>query len=146
MKNRLTALLLILTTVWACEQPTPREKAEKEASLRAQQLLEQLMLEEKMSLVEYNSPAVERLGIKAYNWWSEALHGVARNGSATVFPQPIGMAASFDEPLVEEVFTTVSDEARIKHLQAEPSDIYQGLSFWTPNINIFRDPRWGRGM
>ena len=145
MKNKLISLSLTLL-VLSCTGPTPRQKAEKEADVKARQLLEQLSLEEKASLVLYNSPAVERLGIKAYNWWNEALHGVGRNGAATVFPQPIGMAASFDEALLEEVFTAVSDEARIKHFQAEESGWYQGLTFWTPNINIFRDPRWGRGM
>jgi beta-glucosidase len=93
------------------------------------------------------SPAIPRLGIKQYNWWSEALHGIARNGSATVFPQPIGMASSFDESLIEDVFTAASDEARVKYLEtADKVKSYQGLTFWTPNINIFRDPRWGRGM
>ena len=90
------------------------------------------------------SAAVERLGIKQYNWWNEALHGVARNGSATVFPQPIGMAASFDEPLIYQIFTAVSDEARVKNRIANSEgyiDIYEGLTFWTPNINLFRDPR-----
>lgn len=90
-------------------------------------MLDQLTLEEKAALSVHDSPAIERLGIKRYNWWNEALHGVARNGSATVFPQPIGMAASFDEPLIEEVFTAVSDEARIKHHQAAESGWYQGL-------------------
>ena len=97
----------------------------------------------------HNSAPIERLGIKRYNWWSEALHGIARNGSATTFPQPIGMAASFDTEKVEAVFTATSDEARVKNrLAAESGDVkqYQGLSFWTPNVNLFRDPRWGRGM
>lgn len=98
----------------------------------------------------YNSPAVERLGIRKYNWWNEALHGVARNGNATVFPMPIGMAASFDTELLEEVFTSISDEGRIKWgiaRDANDQDMwYKGLSYWTPNINIFPDPRWGRGM
>ncbi len=119
------------------------------AEERAADLLSRLTLEEKAALSRYESPAIPRLGIKQYNWWNEALHGVARNGSATVFPMPIGMAASFDEALVEQVFTTVSDEARIKHKMAADAgveDIYNGLTFWTPNINIFRDPRWGRGM
>ena len=137
MKTKLfSALLLVL--VCACSGQTPEK--------RADDLLSQLTLEEKASLVLYNSPGIERLGIRPYNWWNEALHGVARNGSATVFPQPIGMAASFDEALLEEVFTVVSDEARIKHHMAEESGHYKGLTFWTPNINIFRDPRWGRGM
>ena len=147
MKTQLITLSLVLAAVvCACQQPTPRQKAEKEAEIKAQALLEQLTPEEKASLLLYTSPAIERLGIKSYNWWNEALHGVGRNGSATVFPQPIGMAASFDEVLLEDVFTVVSDEARIKHFVAEESGWYQGLTFWTPNINIFRDPRWGRGM
>ena len=119
------------------------------AEERAADLLGRLTLEEKGALMKNRSVAVPRLGIHAYNWWNEALHGVARNGSATVFPQPIGMAASFDEPLIYEVFTSVSDEARVKNRLAEMEgdpDIYQGLTFWTPNINLFRDPRWGRGM
>ena len=117
--------------------------------VRAKDLVSRLSLEEKTSLMMHSSAPVEDYGIKAYNWWSEALHGVARNGKATVFPQPIGMAASFDEPLLYQVFTAVSDEARVKNRQArEKGHVgqYQGLTFWTPNINIFRDPRWGRGM
>jgi len=116
---------------------------------RAKELVSKMSLEEKASLMTHSSAPVEALGIPAYNWWNEALHGVARNGKATVFPMPIAMAASFDQPLVNEVFTAVSDEARIKNRQAVASGHvgwYQGLTFWTPNINIFRDPRWGRGM
>lgn len=116
---------------------------------RVDYLLEELTLEEKVSLMMNSSAPVPRLGIKKYDWWNEALHGVARNGSATVFPQAIGMAASFDDELLYEVFTAVSDEARVKHrVAAAEGDLerYQGLTFWTPNINIFRDPRWGRGM
>ncbi len=156
MKNLRTAFLpmaalaCLLAAFQAC---TPKEVSytdkSQPAELRAKDLLSKLTLEEKAGLVQYNSPAVERLGIKAYNWWSEALHGVARNGSATVFPQPIGMAASFDVDKIETVFTAVSDEARVKNrIAAENGRVYQyaGLSFWTPNINIFRDPRWGRGM
>jgi len=146
MKTQLVAICTALLAVSACGGQTPRQKAEQQAQVRARELLEQLSVEEKASLVIYNSPAIERVGIKSYNWWNEALHGVGRNGSATVFPMPIGMAASFDEELLEQVFTAVSDEARIKHHQAEESGWYQGLTFWTPNINIFRDPRWGRGM
>ncbi len=120
-----------------------------DARERAADLLARLTLDQKAALSRFDSPAIPEHGIKAYNWWNEALHGVGRNGSATVFPQPIGMAASFDEGLVEQVFTAVSDEARIKHKQAADEgrhDTYNGLTFWTPNINIFRDPRWGRGM
>lgn len=96
-----------------------------------------------------NSPAIPRLGIKQYDWWNEALHGVGRAGLATVFPQCIGMAASFDDELLYEVFTAVSDEARAKNTEfSKSNDLqrYQGLTFWTPNVNIFRDPRWGRGQ
>ena len=118
---------------------------------RAADIVERLTLEEKAALLRYDSPAVERLGIPAYNWWNEALHGVARNGKATVYPMPVAMASTFDPQLIEEVFTSVSDEARVKYRLARtvenPDNYwYKGLTFWTPNINIFRDPRWGRGM
>lgn len=116
---------------------------------RVTNLLQQLTIEEKISLLGYQSKSVPRLGIPAYNWWNEALHGVARAGNATVFPQAIGMAASFNDALLYECANTISTEARAKynlssknggHLQ------YLGLTFWSPNINIFRDPRWGRGQ
>lgn len=117
---------------------------------RAEDIVKHMTLSEKISLMMYASPAVERLGIKHYNWWNEALHGVARNGNATVFPMPIAMASSFDKELLERVFTAVSDEGRIKWNIArdagEKDMWYKGLTYWTPNINIFRDPRWGRGM
>ena len=149
--KRAVLLLCALAAVLSCT--SKKEISWKDKTLppevRAQDLLSQLTLEEKASLTMHNSEAIERLGIKRYNWWSEALHGIARNGSATTFPQPIGMAASFDTEKVEEVFTAASDEARVKNrLAAEAGDIrqYQGLSFWTPNVNLFRDPRWGRGM
>ena len=112
---------------------------------QARELIAKMTLEEKTGQMMSSTTAIEALGIPDYNWWGEALHGVARNGKATVFPMPIGMAASFDEPLVHEVFTAVSDEARVKNRQAIASGHvgwYQGLSFWTPNINIFREPRW----
>lgn len=107
-----------------------------------------MTLEEKVAQTLYQAPAVERLNIKAYNWWNEALHGVARAGTATVFPQAIGLAATFDEDLLEQVGDAVSTEARAKfNMQQEgkDTDIYKGLTFWAPNVNIFRDPRWGRG-
>ncbi|MGC9451567.1 MAG: glycoside hydrolase family 3 N-terminal domain-containing protein [Oceanipulchritudo sp.] len=116
---------------------------------RVKDLLGRFTLEEKCSLLRYNAPAVERLGIPAYNWWNEALHGVGRAGKATVFPQAIGMAATFNAPLVERVADAISTEARAKHHEAArrgSRQQYQGLTFWTPNINLFRDPRWGRGQ
>jgi len=116
---------------------------------RVDDLISRLTIEEKASLMLYNSPAIERLGIPNYNWWNECLHGVGRAGKATVFPQAIGMAATFDEELIFRVATAISDEARAKHHAAVRKDNraqYMGLSFWTPNINIFRDPRWGRGQ
>ena len=115
---------------------------------RAQELVAQMTLEEKIMQTIYQSPAIERLGIKAYNWWNEALHGVARAGTATVFPQAVDMAAAFDEDLMEQVGDAVSTEARAKFAmqqEGDDKDIYKGLTFWAPNVNIFRDPRWGRG-
>jgi beta-glucosidase len=116
---------------------------------RVKDLISRMTPEEKCSQMLYNSPAIERLGIPAYNWWSEALHGVARMGRATVFPMPIAMAATFDSALIREVASAISDEARAKFnaaLRIGNVTQYGGLSFWSPNINIFRDPRWGRGM
>ncbi|MDD4993194.1 MAG: glycoside hydrolase family 3 C-terminal domain-containing protein [Paludibacter sp.] len=127
----------------------PYQNKQLVADARAEDLLTRLTLEEKVGLMMNGSVAVPRLGIKPYEWWNEALHGVARNGTATVFPQAIGMAASFDNILLNQVFTAVSDEARVKHRQAAQKgeyNRYQGLTMWTPNINIFRDPRWGRGQ
>ncbi|GJM64414.1 glycosyl hydrolase [Persicobacter diffluens] len=112
-------------------------------------LLEAMTLEEKIQQMGNNAPAIDRLGIKEYNWWNECLHGVARNGRATVFPQAIGMAATFDEALIYEVSSAIGKEARIKFNIAQQLGNYaqySGLTFWTPNVNIFRDPRWGRGQ
>ena len=108
-----------------------------------------MTMEELVSQLRYNSPAIERLGIPAYNWWGEALHGVARAGTATSFPQAVGMAAAFDEELSREIGSVISEEGRAKYnmySRKEDRDIYKGLTFWSPNINIFRDPRWGRGQ
>ncbi len=116
---------------------------------RASYLVDKMTLEEKISQMSYTSPAIERLEIPEHNWWNECLHGVARAGVATVFPQAIGMAAMWDRNQMFEVANAISDEARAKHHEFASRNkrgIYQGLSFWTPNINIFRDPRWGRGM
>ena len=115
---------------------------------RAKELVSKMTLEEKISQMCFDAPAIERLGIPAYNWWNECLHGVARSGCATVFPQAIGMAASFDTDMMYKVATAISDEARAKYNEYKRfgyTDYYQGLTCWSPNINIFRDPRWGRG-
>ena len=115
---------------------------------RAKALVAQMTLEEKVSQTLHGAPAIERLGIKAYNWWNEGLHGVARAGIATIFPQSIGLAATFDEDFIEEIADAISTEGRAKfNMQQakDDTDIYKGLTFWSPNVNIFRDPRWGRG-
>ena len=138
-----TAIGLTLTSADIYKDPS--QPAEK----RAADLVGRLSLEQKVSLMQNSSPAIPEFGIKAYDWWNEALHGVGRAGLATVFPQAIGMAASFDDDLLFDVFTAVSDEARAKSVQSGKNGElkrYQGLTFWTPNINIFRDPRWGRGQ
>ncbi|MDQ2640248.1 MAG: glycoside hydrolase family 3 C-terminal domain-containing protein [Pseudomonadota bacterium] len=116
---------------------------------RAADLVSRMTLEEKVAQMQNAAPAIPRLGIPAYDWWNEALHGVARAGEATVFPQAIGLAATFDVDLMGKVATVISDEARAKHhefLRQDKHARYQGLTFWSPNINIFRDPRWGRGQ
>lgn len=121
----------------------------KEARTRAKKLVSQMTLEEKASQLRYDAPAIEHLGVPAYNWWSEALHGVARAGTATVFPQAIGLAAIFDPEFHEKIADVVATEARAKYnafSRLGDRDIYKGLTVWSPNINIFRDPRWGRGQ
>lgn len=121
-----------------------REVAKK----RAEELVSQMTVEERASQLRYDSPAIPRLGIPEYNWWNEALHGVARGGCATSFPQAIGLAASFDKELMKQVGEVISEEGRAKYnaySKKGDRDIYKGLTFWSPNVNIFRDPRWGRG-
>ena len=120
----------------------------KEARRKAQELVMKMTIEEKASQLRYDSPGISRLGIPEYNWWNEGLHGVARAGIATVFPQAIGMAASFDEDMVRKIGDIIAEEGRAKYNAAskqDDRDIYKGLTFWAPNVNIFRDPRWGRG-
>lgn len=148
-KRRIFISLAMMCTITAIGQTLPYQNTTLGAEERADDLLKRLTLEEKTKLMMNGSPAIERLGIPQFEWWNEALHGVGRNGFATVFPITTCMAASWDDALLERVFTAVSDEARVKAQEAKRrGEIkkYQSLSFWTPNINIFRDPRWGRGQ
>ena len=148
-KITLTLLTGTLFALHTTAQTLPYQNPNLSAEERAADLCSRLTLEEKSKLMRNTSPAIPRLGIPQYDWWSEALHGIGRNGFATVFPITMGMAASFDDALLERVFTAVSDEARAKNNIARKAGVikrYQCLSFWTPNINIFRDPRWGRGQ
>jgi beta-glucosidase len=132
------------------DQPVPAyQDPRKTVEDRVRDLLGRMTPSEKISQMLYDSPAIERLGIPAYNWWNECLHGVGRAGIATVFPQAIALAATWNQDLVNRIAEAISDEARAKHhdaLRRGVHDIYYGLTFWTPNINIFRDPRWGRGQ
>ena len=125
-----------------------RSDARKRAAQKAKELVGKMTVEERASQLRYDAPAIERLGIPAYNWWNEALHGVARAGVATSFPQAIGMAATFDAELLKRAGDVVATEGRAKYnalSKENDRDIYKGLTFWSPNVNIFRDPRWGRG-
>ncbi len=125
-----------------------RKEYVEEYRSRAKELISKMTLEEKVYQLRHPAPAIPRLGLKAYNYWNEAIHGVARSGVATVFPQAIGMAASFDDELIGRVADRISTEGRAKFAaqdEYDDRDIYKGLTFWAPNINIFRDPRWGRG-
>ncbi|MCR5512599.1 MAG: glycoside hydrolase family 3 C-terminal domain-containing protein [Prevotella sp.] len=147
--RRLTTLFFMACTITVQAQVLPYQNAQLSAEQRADDLLSRLTLEEKTKLMMDISPAIPRLDIPQFQWWNEALHGVGRNGFSTVFPITMQMAASWDDALLYKIFTAVSDEARAKNQEAKKSghvQRYQGLSFWTPNINIFRDPRWGRGQ
>ncbi len=147
--HRLKLLILFITiTATLCRAQYPFKNSSLPVNNRVHNLLDLLTTDEKINLLLYNSPGVERLGIPAYNWWNEALHGVGRAGRATVFPQAIGMAATFNDPLIQQVANAISDEARAKYnaaIKTNNRSQYLGLTFWSPNINIFRDPRWGRG-
>ena len=140
--------LLLLVKIWG--QQLPYQNPNLSSEERAMDLISRLTMEEKAALMCDVSDAIPRLGIKKFNWWSEALHGYANNADVTVFPEPIGMAASFNDELVYEIFNATSDEARAKYNEAmqrgEENKRFLSLSVWTPNVNIFRDPRWGRGQ
>jgi beta-glucosidase len=145
----LLLLPFLFSSAFAQNSTPSFRNAQLPVQARVNDLLQQLTLQEKISLLGYNSKAVDRLGIPAYNWWNEALHGVARAGRATVFPQAIGMAATFNDALLFEEAGIISTEARAKYNLSVAQDRhlqYMGLTFWSPNINIFRDPRWGRGQ
>ena len=151
MKNIILFIAFFVSAVVtaAAAELLPYQDTRLTAEERAEDLLSRLTVEEKISLMMDRSPAIERLGIKEYNWWNEALHGIGRAGVATVLPQAIGMAATFDEPLMYNAFSMISDEARAKYNMFKAAgdlNRYHCLTFWTPNINIFRDPRWGRGQ
>lgn len=122
---------------------------EEQMQKKAREVISKMTVDEKISQMMNDAPGIERLGIKPYNWWSEGLHGVGRNGRATVFPQPIGLGATFNPELVQQIGAAISTEGRAKFNVAQKINnysIYAGLTYWSPNVNIFRDPRWGRGM
>src|SRR5208282_3073195 len=135
-------------TTTACGRTLPESQTSRRSA--RDDLISRMTLEEKIDQLGHIAPAIPRLRVPAYNWWNEGLHGVARAGIATVFPQAIGMAATFDEPLLHGVADTISTEFRAKYsATVHPdgsTDWYRGLTVWSPNINIFRDPRWGRGQ
>jgi beta-glucosidase len=146
------SLLIFCLIIVGCSKGSefPFQNPELSSKERAKDLISRLTLEEKATLMCDQSDAIPRLGIKKFNWWSEALHGFANNDNVTVFPEPVGMAASFDDELVYHIFDAVSDEARAKYNQwindGNENKRFLSLSVWTPNVNIFRDPRWGRGQ
>ena len=161
MKKRILflTLLAVVTVTAPAQQKYPWQNPQLPTAERVENLISMLTPEEKVGLMMNKSVSIDRLGIPSYNWWSEACHGV-RQGGYTVFPQPIGMAAAFSEKLIYDVFSAVSDEARANWNRTDHNDpklfnvpmgviYYPGnpeLTFWCPNVNIFRDPRWGRGQ
>src|SRR6059058_1830782 len=141
-------LALVIACMPAIAQ-TPYLDPNLPVEKRAADLVSRMTLEEKVLQMQNSAPAIPRLNIPAYDWWNEGLHGVARAGQATVFPQAIGLAATWDTVLMHRIADVISTEARAKYNEAIRRDEhrrYQGLTFWSPNINIFRDPRWGRGQ
>lgn len=148
-KHIIVAILVAMLCRLAAAQTFPWQDTLKPLDQRVEWLIQNLTLDEKLSLMVHQNPAIPRVGLPAYSWWNEALHGVGRAGYATVYPMPIALAATFDPQLVRNVFNNVALEARLKYREAQDTGgtgDYTGLTFFTPNINIFRDPRWGRGM
>lgn len=142
-------VLILLGLVWNAKAQYPFNNSDLDIDERIGDLIQRLTLEEKVSLMVHDTKGIERLGIPPYNWWNECLHGIARAGRATVFPQAIGLAATFDTRLIHEVATVISKEGRAKYNEAKKignRGRYFGLTYWSPNVNIFRDPRWGRGQ
>src|SRR5215471_21054785 len=149
--STITRVVTLVATIriGAGAQALPYQNQSLPFETRVNDLVSRMTLEEKVQQMKDVAPAIDRLGVPAYNWWNEALHGVARSGLATVFPQAIGMAATWDDSLIFKMATVVSDEARAKHqeyIRHDNHQRYEGPTFWSPNINIFRDPRWGRGQ
>jgi len=148
--SRFATLFIALAFTASCDRSVkyPFQNPGLDFESRVDDMVSRMTLEEKVSQLSYDADGVEHLGIPEYNWWNECLHGVARAGKATVFPQAIGMAATFDRELIFRMADITSTEARAKYndfVSQEKRGIYEGLTFWSPNINIFRDPRWGRG-
>ncbi len=149
-------LLMVIIFITSCSQKPkeivnfPFKDTKLSIEQRVNDLVGRMTLEEKIGQMVNDAPAIGRLGIAQYNWWNECLHGVARAGLATVYPQAIGLGATWDEDLIFRMAATISDEARAKYHKIlklnNKSLIFQGLTFWSPNINLFRDPRWGRGQ
>lgn len=149
MKKSLLTALGLATAIVSTAQILPYKNPNLSFEERTEDLLSRLTLEQKITLMIDNNEPIPELGLQRYSWWNEALHGAARSGLATVFPQAISMAASFDDVLLQKVFDIASTEQRIKYIEARAKKNvirYKGLTLWTPNINIFRDPRWGRGQ
>ena len=150
MKKVFAIGLALFMSLSMTAQQLPYQNPKLSSAERAKDLLGRLTLDEKALLMLDESPAIPRLGIKKFFWWSEALHGAANMGNVTVFPEPIGMAASFNNQLLYNVFTAASDEMRAQYnhrmLNGGEDEKFHSLSVWTPNVNIFRDPRWGRGQ
>src|SRR5580658_2731937 len=143
------SLLLAAAAAYGQTADLPYLNPDLDADKRAADLVSRMTLDEKVLQMQNSAPAIPRLNIPAYDWWNEALHGVARAGEATVFPQAIGLAATWDTELMGRIADAISTEARAKYneaMRANDHSRYHGLTFWSPNINIFRDPRWGRGQ